>query len=336
LEESRKRVGAVDWFELSPEALGATSLPFPLSLAVGPGKRGSIVGVGKSESLRGFVAGQTDGRLPAGIAPALAQRGQMWLYFPIPSQMIKEMSAGAGAENPMMAGLSQGLEKVRELGLGLSFGNTAIGMELNLGCVDAAAASELQQGLQQFIGMMQMMAAQDPSTPKLVSRLKTSSTGSAFRLTTEVTVQDVELVLKRSGITPTPGSAARATPGTPGTAQPVPSAPAATLAPATVTFLELLPGDEQQLRYTKLRIDNRSTEPVKEIRVTFNYLDRAGRSLGQWTRRHQDPVSSYLVPAESTREIRCPTFHVPSTTHRVTMTLHEVVFADGRKWTPTP
>jgi hypothetical protein len=234
LEESRKRVGAVDWFELPPESLDGPTLPFPLSLAVGPGKSGSIVGVGKSESLRGFVAGQTDGRLPAGIAPALAQRAQMWLYFPVPSQMIKEMSAGAGADNPMMAGVSQGLEKVRELGLGLSFGNNAIGIELTLGCVDAAAASELQQGLQQFIGMMQMMAAQDPSTPKLVSRLKTAATGAAFRLTTEVTMQDVELVLKSSGITPTPGSATRATPGTPGTAQPVPTAPAATPAPATV------------------------------------------------------------------------------------------------------
>jgi len=84
LEESRKRVGAVDWFELSPEALDATSLPFPLSLAVGPGKRGSIVGVGKSESLRGFVAGQTgDSRLPIhhfGTRPGSFKPGRQKLY----------------------------------------------------------------------------------------------------------------------------------------------------------------------------------------------------------------------------------------------------------------
>jgi hypothetical protein len=337
LEASQRREGAVDWFELPPESFEDAGLPFPVSLAVGPGKTGSIVGVGKSEGLRGFVAGQTDGRLPAGIGAALAQRGQMWIYFPVPSQMIKELSATTGGDNPMMAGLSQGLEKVREFGLGLSFGNNAIGVELTLGCLDAATASELQQGLQQLIGMMQMMAAQDPAAPKLLTRLRTAASGTAFRLTTEITMQDVEFALKTSGITPAPRAVTRSTTGTTGRAPDhTPAAPVATPAPATVEFIELIPGDEQQLRYVRLRIENRSTEPVKEIRVTFNYLDRAGRPVGKWTRRHQDPVSAFLAPAQSTREIRCPTFHVPSTTARVTMTLHEVTFADGTKWTPAP
>jgi hypothetical protein len=341
LEQSRQRVGAVDWFELPAEVFGDTEAPFPLSLAVGPGKGGTTLGVGKTESVREFVAGASDGRLPAGISGALAQRNQVWLYFPIPSEMIQEMSAGVtagaggAADNPMVAGLSQGLEKVREFGLGLSFGNNAVGVEVALGCVDAAAANDLQQGLQQFIGVMQMMAAQDPKMPKLVGRLKTSASGTAFRLTTDVTVQDVEALMKSSGITPAPR--ARTTPGA-GAGAPlsVPAPPVATEAPVQVEFLELLPGDEQQLRYTRLRIVNNSAEAVKEIRVTFNYQDRAGRPIGKWTRRHQDPISAYLAPGNSTREIRCPTFHVPSTTARVTMTLHEVVFADGTKWMPAP
>ncbi|MCL4176186.1 MAG: hypothetical protein KJ072_00340 [Verrucomicrobia bacterium] len=339
LEQSRQRVGAVDWFDLPPEVFGDTKLPFALSLAVGPGQGGSMIGIGKSESLRGFVAGHSDGRLPAGIGAALAQRGQMWLYFPVPSAMIQEMSAGVtagaggAANNPMVAGLSKGLEKVREFGLGLSFGNNAVGVEVALGCVDAAAANDLQQGLQQFIGMMQMVAAQHATAPKLLTRLKTSASGTAFRLTTDVTVQDVEALMKSSGISPAPR--ARTTPGA-GAPLPVPVAPVATEAPAQVEFLELLPGDEQQLRYTRLRIVNKSAEPVKEIRVTFNYQDRAGRPIGKWTRRHQDPISANLAPGNSTREIRCPTFHVPSTTARVAMTLHEVVFADGTKWMPAP
>jgi hypothetical protein len=339
LEGSRKRVGAVDWFELPPGSIKDVKLPFALSLAVGPGTGGSIVGLGKAESLRKFVAKETDGRLPAGIAPALAQRGQMWLYFPVPSQMLKELSAGAGGaqDNPMVAGLSQGLDKIREFGLGLSFGNTAMGLEVTLGCVDAAAASELQQGLQQFISMMQMMATQDPSAPKLLTRLKTATAGTAFRLTTEVTMPDVELALKRSGIKLPPPGGSRSTPGAGARApQAARGTPVATLPPAAVEFLELIPSDEQQLRYTRLRITNRSSEPIKEIRVTFNYFDRAGRNIGSWTRRHQDPVSAFLAPADSTREIRCPTFHVPSTTQRVTLTLHEVVFADGKKWIPMP
>jgi hypothetical protein len=250
--------------------------------------------------------------------------------------MLKELSAGTGGaqDNPMMAGLSQGLEKVREFGFGVSFGNSSVGVELALGCVDATAANELQQGLQQFISMMQMMAMQNPSAPKLLTRLKAATAGTALRLTTEVTMQDVDLALKSSGLKPAPS--ARTTPG-PGARPPatVQRAPMATAKPpATVEFIGMIPSDEQQLRYTRLLITNNSTEPVKEIRVTFNYFDRAGRNLGKRTRRHQDPVAAFLAPAESTREIRCPTFHVPSTTDRVVMTLHEIVFADGKKWTP--
>jgi hypothetical protein len=334
LEESRQRLGAVDWFELPPEALEEAKLPFALGLAIGPGNNGSIVGLGKSDTLRAFVQGGSDGRLPAGIASALAQRSQMWLYFPVPEKVIQDLSAGGGVaqDNPMMAGVSKGLEKVREFCLGASFGSSAIGLEVTLGCTDAAAASELQQGLQQFIGMMQLMAAQNSSAPRLLSRLKAASAGNAFRLTTEVTMQDVELAIKSSGITPAP-RAAGPTAGSSGQAPEGSSAvPARSAPPATVEYLELLPGDEQQLRYTRLRIDNQSAQPVKEIRVTFNYLDRTGRTIGKWTRRHQDPVAAYLAPAQSSREVRCPTFHVPSTTARVTMTVHEIVFADGTKW----
>ncbi len=329
LEDSHKRVGAVDWFDLPPEALANAKLPFALSLAIGPGKQGSMIGVGKSDSLRKFVAGETNGRLPAGIGSSLAQRGQMWLYFPISSQMLQEISAGAGGQNnPVLAGLGPNLEKIREFGLGMSFGNSAVGVEMVLGCADAGAANQLQQGLQQFVTMMQMMATQNPSMPKLVSRLKTSATGPALRLTTEVTVQDVDLALKSSGIKPV--TRMEATPPSTNVAQSAPSAP-----PATVEFLGMIPSDEEQLRYTRLRITNNSSEPVKEIHVTFTYFDRAGRKVGSWTRRHQDPVSAFLAPAQSTREIRCPTFHVPSTTARVGLTVHEILFADGKKWTPS-
>jgi hypothetical protein len=328
LEQSRTRVGAAEVFDLPREMLGDRPPPFPMSAALGSGKEGSIFMVGKSETLKNYLTGKTDGRLPAGIAAGLARRGQVWLYLPVRADMTKGLQGGA-AGNPMMANLAPGLEKVKEFGLGLNFGSGKVDFEVAVGCADAAGAQELTRGLQQFLGVLQMSAAQNPAAaPPFLSKLKAAADGTAFRLTTELTERDLDLALKTTG-------GGRAVASTPSKATPPPEAeplPVAGPPPVDVELLELLPSDEQALRFTRLRVVNRSPKPVREIRLTFQYYDRGGRKIGQWTRRHQDPVADQLIAGEATREVRCPTFHVPSTTTKVSLVLHEVVFGDGQKW----
>jgi hypothetical protein len=329
IEPSRARVGAAEFFDLPAELLGPTSVPFPVSAAVGQSAEGTVIGFGKADSLRAFLTTQNQSALPAGIAGQLARRSQMWVYLPLPQTMLQDLSASAGTGNPMVGGLAEGMEKVREFGLGLSFGSKIINVELALGCTDAPAAQQLTQNLQQFLGLLQMMSAQNPGgAPPFLSKIKAATDNAAFRLTSELTERDFDLALQ----TVNPGAK-------PGARRPTGPAPLPPVVmpetqpvPVTVEVLELLPGDLQALRHTRMRIDNQAPQAVRNIRLTLHYFDRKGQRIGQWTRRHLDPVSDTLVAAESSREFRSPAFHVPTSTHRVTAVLHEVTFADGSKW----
>jgi hypothetical protein len=331
LEKNRTQVGAAAFFELPAELLGPASIPFPVGAAVGQGEAGTIFGFGKSDSLRAFLARRTDARLPAGLAGNLARRGQIWIYLPLHQSMAQSLSGG-GMENPMIEGLAQGLDKVNEMGMSLSFGSSKIDVELAFGCADNRAARELTQNMQQFIGIMQMVSAQNPgATPPFLGKLKAASDGSTFRLTSEFTPRDLDLALQ------TISPAATATPrrSTGGADLPPVEFIAPPPIPLTVEVLELLPGDTQSLRHTRLRIENHSRQAVRDVRLTFHYRDQNGQRIGQWTRRHMDPVRDTVVGAETSREIRCPIFHVPTSTRSVTATLHEVTFADGSKWFPS-
>lgn len=332
LESSRTRVGTAEFFDLPSELLGPASVPFPVGAAVGQGKTGTMFGFGKSDSLRAYLIGQTAGTLPTGLASTLARRGQIWIYLPLPPNMMQQLSASGGMTNPMMDGLAEGFNKVKEFGMGFSFGSSKVDVELVLGCTDNAAAKELSQNMQQFIGFMQMVSAQNPgTTAPFLGKLKTASDGTMFRVTTEMTVRDLDLALQ--GVTPGAASTPRRSTGTSPLPRVAPREPPSV--PVTVEVLELLPGDTQSLRHTRMRIDNRSDQAVRDVRLTFHYFDHANHRVGQWTRRHMDPVLDTLVGAKTSREFRCPIFHVPIATRRVTVTLNEVTFADNSKWIPS-
>jgi hypothetical protein len=325
IEPSRSRVGAAEFFDLPAELLGTASVPFTVSATIGQSAQGTVVGFGKAETLRAFLAGQTQGALPAGIAANLARRSQMWVYLPLPHAMLKDLSSSAGPGNPMVGGLAEGMDKVREFGLGLNFGSKKIDVELTLGCTDAPAARELTQNLQQFVGFLQVMAAQSPGgAPPFLTKIKAAAEGAAFRLSSELTQRDFDLALQNLN----PGARRPTSPSS----LPTVVMPEERRVPVTVEVLELLPGDMQSLRHTRMRIDNQSPLAVRDIRLTFHYFDRTGQRIGQWTRRHVDPVSDTLVTAGSSREFQSPVFNVPTSTRRVTAVLHEVTFADGSKW----
>src|SRR5438477_6207259 len=125
IEKSRRRVGAAEVFDVSAEALGEHKLPFTISVALGPGKEGTILAFGRSETLQAFLSGKTEGKLLGQINDQLSRRGQIWLYLPVPQDAAKSFGGGSGS-NPMLAGLAQSMEKVREVSLILSFGASQV------------------------------------------------------------------------------------------------------------------------------------------------------------------------------------------------------------------
>ena len=58
LLNSRTREGAADLFNLPAGAFGTDSMPFPLSLAMGPGDGGTVLALGRTETLKSFLAGE--------------------------------------------------------------------------------------------------------------------------------------------------------------------------------------------------------------------------------------------------------------------------------------
>ena len=331
IEKSRHRVGAAEVFDVSAEALGEHKLPFTLSVALGPGKEGTIVAFGRSENVQAFLSGKTEGKLRGQISESLSRRGQVWLYLAVPQDVAKSLGGGSGS-NPMLAGLAQSMDKVREVSLFLSFGASQVDFSLDFGCADAAAASQLSQGIQGLLGMIQVGAQQNPaSTPPFIGKIKAAAEGSAFRLTTAFTMRDFDLAFQNvnRGVA---AARPRAAPPAPKTE----AAPAPSLPPVDVEFVQFSSEEKESLRPAKVRVQNRTSRPVKELKLTFTYLDESGRKLGQWTRNHSSLTAENLIAGETTQVVDCLAFHVPAFTKKVTVTVHEVTFANGEKWSPTP
>ena len=331
IEKSRRRVGAAEVFNLPAEIFGEASLPFVLSCGLGAGKDGTIVGVGRSENLEAFLGGKTEGKLRGQINDALSRRGQIWLNLPFSEDAKKSFGAGGGANaNPMLANLAQSMDKVRDASLILNFGPSQLDFVVEFGCADAAAAGQLSQGLQGLVGMIQLGAQQNPaSAPPFIGKIKAGVEGTAFRLSTAFTMRDFDLALQKAGGgVPAPRSPAPVV-------VPKPEAPAADAPsppPVDVEFVQFSSEEQESLRTAKMRIQNKSPRPVKELKLTFTYLDEAGRKLGQWTRTHSSLYAENLVNGQATSVVDCLAFNVPPGAKKLSVTLHEVTFADGEKW----
>jgi hypothetical protein len=330
IEKSRRRIGAAEVFDLSSEALGGHKLPFTVSVALGPGKDGTIIAVGRSENLQAFLSGKTEGKLRGQINDQLSRRGQVWLYVPVPQDLAKSMGGGSGVnDNPMFAGLAQSMDKVREVSLSLSFGSSQIDFALDFGCADGAAANQLSQGIQGLLGMIQIGAQQNQAAaPPFIGKIKAAAEGTSFRLTTAFTMRDFDLAFQNANR----GAAAARSRSSPPPPKPE-AAPAPSLPPVEVEFVQFSSEEQESLRPAKLRVQNRSSRPVKGLKLTFIYLDESGRKLGQWTRNHTGLTADSLVGGETTGVVDCLAFNVPDGAKKLSVTLHEVTFADGEKWT---
>ena len=327
IEKSRRRVGAAEVFDVSAEALGEHKLPFTVSVALGPGKEGTLIAIGRSENLQAFLSGKTEGKLRGQMNESLSRRGQIWLYLPVPQEAAKSFGGGSGS-NPMLAGLAQSMDKVREVSLSLNFGASQVDFTLDFGCSDGAAASQLSQGIQGLLGMIQIGAQQNPgSSPPFIGKIKAGAEGTVFRLTTAFTMRDFDVAFQNVNR----GVAAAHPRASPPTPKPE-ATPAPSLPPVEVQFVRFNSEEQESLRSVKVRVQNRSSRPVKELKLTFTYLDESGRKLGQWTRSHSSLTAENLVGGETTQLADCLAFNVPAATKKVAVTLHDVTFADGEKW----
>src|SRR5204862_366801 len=174
--------------------------------------------------------------------------------------------------------------------------------------------TQLSQGIQGLLGMIQVGAQQNPaSMPPFVGKIKAAAEGATFRLTTAFTMRDFDVAFQnvnRGVATARPRAAA------PVKAE---AALAPSLPPVDVEFVQFSSEEQESLRTAKVRVQNRSSRPVKELKLTFTYLDEAGRKLGQWTRNHSSLIAENLVGGETTGIVDCLAFNVPAAAKKVTV-----------------
>ena len=336
LEESRTRIGAAEYFNVPKELFEEVEMPFEVGLAIGPGREGIIVGLGRKENLQDFLLGRTEGHLPGQINETLTRKGQVWIHFPVPAETAKNL-AGVGPgmnENPMFAGLAQGIDQIREVSLSLNFGASQLDFSLSLGCADAAAANQVAGAAQGLIGMMQLAASQNPAAvPPFVGKIKAVAEGRTLGLTTALTMRDFDLAFQNinralpAARTPGAGTGTVRISSLDQDGPPAPEPP-----PVEVEFVEFVSANQDSLRTARIRVQNRASSAVNELNLTFTYLDGAGRRMGQHTRGHSSLTTPNFVGAETTQIVDCLAFNVPVGTQRVMTKLNTVTFADGKSW----
>ena len=327
---SRTTVGAATVYVIPADALKEARIPFEISLALGPAKDGTVITVGRTEAVKDFLHGKLSGETPARVAGLLPDKGHVWFYAPIPADATANLKSGLAA-NPMAAGMLDGMDKIREFGLNLNF-SEALGLELSLGCTDADAAKKLSDNLQGMVGMMQMMAAQNPKADSgFANSLRLAAAGKRFSLKASISKNDIEQGFKSAGPALAAGRAAR--PGRPAALEH--SAPVAGPQPCPIelAFVRLLPGEGNDFRQGTVKVTNRASKAIRDVEATYNYVDASGRWLGRWKQRLSDVTSDILVGPNASREVQCQLFRLPSGTESVKFTIHEVVFADGERWT---
>jgi hypothetical protein len=343
---ARTKEGAVDIFEASKADMEAEGIPYSMSLAVGPGETGTVLAAGRAETVKSFLkSGAGAHRMPEGVSGLLPKPGQVWFYQKIPADVSKKvLESGAPGikDNPMASGIVKSMDQVSDFALNLSFGAAAVNVEAAIGCRSVQAAKEMADGIQGFIGMMQLMAGQDPAaTPPFLTQLRVKSDGSRFRLTTALGMKDVQLLKQATagyaGGTRSGSASASASSAPSGKATVVvdplvtPGKP-----PVTLEFLGFVPDPATHIRRGKFRISSSSDRAVRELRITFRYQDNRGATLGEWTRNQRDSHAEVLVTGGAERVVEIPLFNLPAGTTKVAPVLHEVSFTEGERWTARP
>ncbi len=332
LEKTKRRVGAADYYDLPTDGSGDGQLPFPLAMAVGSSASGGELIIGKGDAVRAFLEGRRDGQFPGWIDDLLVNRGQVWIAAAIPESALQKLSGSANGLAMLPQPMAGGLRQLRNVGLGLKFGDDLLRLELGLGFTDAAAAQQIGTFVQSLLTMSQLTGAQNAkgNSPSVQSA-KIVMAGSTLRLTSGLSVDEV-LQAVQSASQAAALNAKRAPRGVVKVQEVAPPEPS----PVDLAFVELLPGDLESLREAKLKIENHSPKPVHQINVAFDYLGAKGEKLKNWTSEHQDPDAENLVAGNATRVFKCPVFHVPLETKSMSVRVVGVIFADGQAWPKKP
>ena len=205
VEKSRIIKGNISTILLPAELLNPkTEVDTDLLVGFVEGKNNSRVMFGPPKQVEEALSG-TEKEALMKILDAMAPNRQLTFAIKIDPNFWNRPEFSANQQNPLLAGFSNSMKGIREIGLSLSFLDASLGVEVCVRCQDTQSALGLWTVAQGGLGMAQISMNQEggPRLPGIVSRIKTEAIERNVFVRVEVLSSDLDELVPSFNVPPT-------------------------------------------------------------------------------------------------------------------------------------
>lgn len=205
VEESRVIKGNISTILLPAELLNPkTEVDTDLLVGFVEGKKNSRVMFGPPKQVEEALSGIEKEALMK-ILDSMAPNRQLTFAIKIDPNFWNRPEFSANQQNPLLAGFSNSMKGIREIGLSLCFLDASLGVEVCVHCQDTQSALGLWTVVQGGLGMAQISMNQEggPRLPGIVTRIKTEAIEKNVFVRVEVLPSDLDELVPSFNVPPT-------------------------------------------------------------------------------------------------------------------------------------
>ena len=205
VEKSRITKGNISTILLPAELLNPkTEVDTDLLVGFVEGKKNSKVMFGPPKQVEEALSGSEKEALMK-ILDSMAPNRQLTFAIKIDPNFWNRPEFSANQQNPLLAGFSNSMKGIREIGLSLSFLDSSLGVEVCVYCQDTQSALGLWTVAQGGLGMAQISMNQQggPRLPGIVNRIKTEAIEKNVFVRVEVLPSDLDELVPSFNVLPT-------------------------------------------------------------------------------------------------------------------------------------
>ncbi len=192
VEKSKKNKGGISFLTLPPDLIDDQTFASDLLFAIKKGNKKSELILGIPRLVKQVVAEKNES-LPLASFDTLSEGRQMTFAIKIDPALWNRPEFEADQQNPLFAGLVSSIKGIREIGLGVSFLEDSMGLEVSVNCKDAQSALGLWTVAQGGLGMAQLaMSQQGGKAPEILTRIKTEAVEQNVFVRVEVLPTDLK------------------------------------------------------------------------------------------------------------------------------------------------
>ena len=205
VEKTRITKGNISTILLPAELLNPkTEVDTDLLVGFVEGKKNSKVMFGPPKQVEEALSGSEKEALMK-ILDSMAPNRQLTFAIKIDPNFWNRPEFSANQQNPLLAGFSNSMKGIREIGLSLSFLDSSLGVEVCVYCQDTQSALGLWTVAQGGLGMAQISMNQQggPRLPGIVNRIKTEAIEKNVFVRVEVLPSDLDELVPSFNVLPT-------------------------------------------------------------------------------------------------------------------------------------